>query len=83
MEPSLKQIIRAQATPKSSKGQRPPLEEISTSASEKQIQEVETVAFQINWDHSDGRIQEAFREWVRLSRGNREARITVACYSWL
>jgi hypothetical protein len=76
LEPSLKQIIRAQATPKSSKGQRPPLEEISTSPSERHIQEVESVTFQINWDHTDEQIQEAFREWVRLSRGDRKASIT-------
>ena len=79
LEPTLKQIIRGFASPRNSKGQHPPLEEISTPHSVELNQPrhaVECVSFQVNWDHNDAVIEEAFHEWVRLSRGNRKASIT-------
>jgi hypothetical protein len=37
---------------------------------------VESVSFKINWAHNDERIQEAFREWLVLSRGDRKPHLT-------
>ncbi len=79
LEPVLKQIIRGKTAPRSSKDQPPPLEETSISnavESQPQVQGVESVVFQINWAHADERIQEAFREWLLLSRGERKAFLT-------
>ena len=79
LDPVAKQIIRGKATPKISKGQFPPLEEMPiTHAVEpnQQLHEVETVSFQINWNHTDASIQEAFRAWVLLSRGDRKASLS-------
>jgi hypothetical protein len=79
LDPVLRQIIRGKATPKNSKGQLSPLEEIPIShptEPNEQTQEVESVSFKINWAHNDERIQEAFREWLLLSRGDRKAQLT-------
>jgi len=79
LDPVLRLIIRGKATPKNSKGQLPPLEEIPIShptEPNEQTQEVESVSFKINWAHNDERIHEAFREWLVLSRGDRKAHLT-------
>ena len=79
LDPVLRQILRGKATPKNSKGQLSPLEEIPTShptEPNQQTQEVESVSFKINWAHNDERIQEAFHEWLLRSRGDRKARLT-------
>jgi hypothetical protein len=77
--PVPKQIIRGRTTPRSSKGHPSPLEEISISHAVKppqQGQGLESILFQINWAHTDERIQEAFREWLLLSRGDKKAFLT-------
>jgi hypothetical protein len=79
LDPSLRQIIRGNVTVPGSKGQLPPLEETPIAhATEpnQQTQEVESVSFKINWAHNDERIQEAFREWLVLSRGDRKPHLT-------
>jgi hypothetical protein len=79
LDPGLRQIIRGNVTVPSSKGQLPPLEETPIAhATEpnQQTKELESVSFKINWAHTDERIQEAFREWLILSRGDRKAHLT-------
>jgi hypothetical protein len=79
LEPLLKEIIRGKTAPKNRQGQLPPFEEISshpTGGPTQRLQEVEAVSFQINWNYTDELIQEAFHEWIRLSRAGRTASIT-------
>jgi hypothetical protein len=79
LDPVPKQIIRGKTTPRSGKEQRPPLEEIPIChalESQTHVQGVESILFQINWAHTDERIQEAFREWLLIRRGNRKAVLT-------
>jgi hypothetical protein len=79
LDPVLRQILRGNVTVPGSKGQLPPLEETPIAhATEpnQQTQEVESVSFKINWAHNDERIQEAFREWLVLSRGDRKPHLT-------
>ena len=79
LDPGLKQIIRGNVIVPSSKGQLPPLEETPIAHAKEpnqQTKELESVSFKINWAHHDDRIQEAFREWLVLSRGKRKARLT-------
>jgi len=79
LEPLLREIVRARGVPKGQSDQLPPLEEISLSraaAPGQPMQNVKSVLFHINWDHPDESIQEAFREWVHLSRGERKPSLT-------
>ena len=79
LDPILRQVIRGNFTVPSSKGQLPPLEEnpiAHPTEPNQQLKELESVSFKINWAHNDERIQEAFREWLLRSRGDRKARLT-------
>lgn len=79
LEPLFKEIIRGKTAPKNRQGQLPPLEEFSsqpTGGPTRRLQEVEAVSFQINWNYTDELIQEAFHEWIRLSRAGRTPSIT-------
>ena len=75
----LRQIIRGNVTVPSSKGQLPLLVEKPSAHKpepNQQPKELESVSFKINWAHNDERIQEAFREWLLQSRGDRKAHLT-------
>jgi hypothetical protein len=79
LDPVLRQIIRGNVIVPSSKGQLPLLVENPSAHKpepNQQPKELESVSFKINWAHHDDRIQEAFREWLVLSRGKRKARLT-------
>jgi hypothetical protein len=79
LDPVLRQIIRGNVTVPSSKDQLPLLVENPSAHKpepNQQPKELESVSFKINWAHTDERIQEAFREWLILSRGDRKARLT-------
>lgn len=79
LDPILRQIIRGNVTVPSSKDQLPLLVENPSAHKpepNQQPKELESVSFKINWAHTDERIQEAFREWLVLSRGDRKARLT-------
>ncbi len=79
LESVLKQMIRGEVTPRSHKGQLPPLAEIPTpheGEPNQQLHLVESISLQLNWNHTNESIQEAFREWLLLSRGSRKATLS-------
>ena len=62
-------MIRGEVTPRSHKGQLPPLAEIPTpheGEPNQQLHLVESISLQLNWNHTNESIQEAFREWLLL-----------------
>ncbi len=79
LEPVLKQVIRGEVTPRSHIGQLPPLAEIPPPREGEpspQLHVVESISLQINWNHTNESILEAFREWLLLSRGGRKANLS-------
>ncbi|NBV35432.1 MAG: hypothetical protein EBR81_17000, partial [Proteobacteria bacterium] len=79
LDPILRQIVRGNVTVPSGEVQLPPLEEnpiAHATEPNQQLEELESVSFKINWAHNNERIQEAFHEWLVLSRGDRKAHLT-------